>query len=42
MPVLEAKTSRSIDLHEGEKINEAHLKELIRAAVAADTSAKLR
>jgi hypothetical protein len=37
---LEAKTSRSIDLHEGEKINEAHLKDLVRAAVAADTSAK--
>jgi hypothetical protein len=31
---LEAKTSRGIDLHEGDKLNEAALKELIRAAVA--------
>jgi hypothetical protein len=35
---LEAKTSRSIDLHEGDKVNEAHLKGLIRAAVAANIS----
>jgi hypothetical protein len=31
---LEAKASRAIDLHEGERINEAALKELVRAAVA--------
>jgi hypothetical protein len=31
---LEAKTSRGIDLHEGDKVNEKALKELIRAAVA--------
>jgi hypothetical protein len=31
---LEAKTSRAIDLHEGDKINEPALKDLIRAAVA--------
>ena len=30
---LEAKATRAIDLHEGDKINEAALKELIRAAV---------
>lgn len=31
---LEAKATRAIDLHEGDKINESALKELIRAAVA--------
>ena len=31
---LEAKTSRAIDIHEGEEIPEAALEELIRAAVA--------
>ena len=35
---LDAKAMRSIDLHEGDKINEAALKELIRAAVALNTS----
>jgi hypothetical protein len=35
---LDAKTMRSIDLHEGDKINEAALKELVRAAVALNTS----
>lgn len=35
---LEAKATRAIDLHEGDKINEAALKELIRAAVAFNTS----
>jgi len=35
---LEAKATRAIDLHEGDKINEAALKELIRAAVALNTS----
>jgi hypothetical protein len=31
---LDAKTSRSIDLHDGDTINEPALKDLIRAAVA--------
>jgi hypothetical protein len=31
---LEAKASRAIDLHEGDRINEAALKDLVRAAVA--------
>jgi hypothetical protein len=35
---LDAKAMRSIDLHEGDKINESALKELIRAAVALNTS----
>lgn len=35
---LEAKATRAIDIHEGEKVNEAALKELIRAAVAHNTS----
>jgi hypothetical protein len=37
---LEAKTSRGIDLHEGDAINEAALKDLIRAAVALNTGGK--
>jgi hypothetical protein len=35
---LDAKATRGIDLHEGDKINEAALKELVRAAVALNTS----
>ena len=35
---LEAKATRAIDLHEGDKINEPALKELIRAAAALNTS----
>ena len=35
---LEAKATRAIDLHEGDKINELALKELIRAAVAHNMS----
>jgi hypothetical protein len=35
---LDAKATRAIDLHEGDKINEAALKELVRAAVALNTS----
>lgn len=31
---LEAKATRAIDIHEGDKLNEAVLKELVRAAVA--------
>jgi hypothetical protein len=36
---LEGKTRRAIDLREGEKIDEAAFKQLIRAAVAANSSA---
>ena len=35
---LEAKATRAIDLHEGDKINEAALKDLFRAAVALNMS----
>ncbi len=35
---LEGNTRRAIDLHEGEKINEAAFKQLIRAAVAANSA----
>lgn len=31
---LDAKASRAIDLHEGDKVNEAALKALVRAAAA--------
>jgi hypothetical protein len=34
---LEAKTTRAIDLHEGDTIDEAALKELVRAAVALNS-----
>ena len=37
---LEGNTRRAIDLREGEKINEAAFKQLIRAAVAANTAAR--
>lgn len=37
---LEAKTSRGIDLNENSKIDEAALKDLIRAAVALNTGKK--
>jgi hypothetical protein len=37
---LEGNTRRAIDLREGEKINEAALKQLIRAAVAANSAAR--
>lgn len=36
---LEGNTRRAIDLREGEKINETALKQLIRAAVAANSAA---
>jgi len=36
---LEGHTRRAIDLREGEKINQAALKQLIRAAVAANSAA---
>ena len=35
---FEAKTTRAIDFHEGDKINVAALKELVRAAVALNAS----
>ena len=35
---LDAKATRAIDLHEGDKINEAALKELIGAAVALNAA----
>src|SRR5271167_2770867 len=37
---LEGNTRRAIDLREGEKINEAAFKQLIRAAVAANSTAR--
>src|ERR1700757_4836862 len=37
---LEGNVRRAIDIHEGEKINEAALKDLIRAAVALNLKAK--
>ncbi len=37
---LEGNTRRAIDLHEGEKIDEAAFKQLIRAAVAANSQAR--
>src|SRR5207342_898503 len=39
---LEGNTRRAIDFHEGEKIDEAALKALVRAAVALNTSAAAR
>ena len=37
---LEGNTRRAIDLRQGEKINEADFKQLIRAAVAANSAAR--
>lgn len=37
---LEGNTRRAIDLHEGEEIDEAALKELVRAAVALNLAGK--
>jgi hypothetical protein len=37
---LEGNVRRAIDIHEGEKVNEAALKDLIRAAVAFNLAAK--
>jgi len=37
---LEGNTRRAIDLHEGDKLDEAEFKALIRAAVALNTSAR--
>jgi hypothetical protein len=37
---LDGNARRAIDIHEGEKINEAALKDLIRAAVALNLEAK--
>jgi hypothetical protein len=37
---LEGKTRRAIDIHEGEKLDEAAFKKLIKAAVAANGAAR--
>ncbi len=37
---LDAKATRAIDFHEGDSINEPALKELLRAAVANNTSGR--
>jgi hypothetical protein len=37
---LDAKATRSIDFHEGDKLNEPALKELVRAAVALNSAGK--
>ncbi len=39
---LEGNVRRAIDIHEGEKINEAALKDLIRAAAAANSAARVQ
>jgi len=39
---LEGNVRRAIDIHEGEKINEAALKDLIRAAVALNLKSKTK
>jgi hypothetical protein len=39
---LEGNVRRAIDVHEGEKINEAALKNLIRAAVALNLKPKVK
>ena len=37
---LEGKTRRAIDIRQGEKLNEAAFKQLIRAAVAANAAVR--
>ena len=39
---LEGNTRRAIDIREGEKLNEAAFKELIRSAVAANSAARAK
>ncbi len=39
---LDGNVRRAIDIHEGEKINEAALKDLIRAAVALNLKTKAK
>jgi len=39
---LEGNVRRAIDIHEGEKINEAALRNLVRAAVALNLKAKVK
>jgi hypothetical protein len=39
---LEGNTRRAIDIREGEKLNEAAFKKLIRSAVAANSAAQVR
>jgi len=40
--ILEGNTRRAIDIREGEKLNQAAFKELIRSAVAANSAARAR
>jgi hypothetical protein len=37
---LEAKATRSIDIHEGDSVDEQGLQDLVRAAVAANSAKK--
>ena len=39
---LDGNVRRAIDIHEGDKINEAALKDLIRAAVALNLQGKIK
>jgi hypothetical protein len=39
---LDAKATRSIDFYEGDKVKEAALKDLVRAAVAANSADKMK
>jgi hypothetical protein len=39
---LDGNVRRAIDIHEGEKVDEAALKDLIRAAVALNLKGKLK
>ena len=39
---LDAKTTRAIDIHEGDTLNEPALQELIRTAIAQNTSKKAK
>ena len=39
---LEGNTRRAIDIREGENLNEAAFKELIRSAVAANSAARAK
>ena len=39
---LEGNVRRAIDIHEGDKVNEAGLKDLIRAAVALNLESKIK
>jgi hypothetical protein len=41
-PSLEGNVRRAIDVHENEKVNEAALKDLIRAAVTLNLTPKIK